>query len=489
MSEEKEIGEQIAELTGEIRKISERRTEATKAGTADGGRAAAADDGATAVSAQLVELTRQVAALRGEDEKKASDAARKAEIEEAVKAVLKNTRGASLAGAIGTGSPGEINDSRLIPQAATPAHPALKAIFRDYIGGEMVSGFVDQLWGMQAKDFAMVGRGKAKLDELGMFYGDVPPESKATLGNTGAAGGYVLPNNLVDTVVKPSVQEAVYQTIITVRNGVNVRGVDQPYRTGAPTRMTFQAWGVTKENVDEAYGTYSAALGTMARIYDLGKQYLRFSQGAAEQDVMDELGKAAILGENFYILAGLGTGSGSSGDPTTGVYTALAAAVASYTTTFTASSSTVAGSAAAGLATAFGAMATRSRRPTAVVTDAVTYWTLFSQGSDNAGFWMSDLLGAGFQIGPDNSLRWRGVPILYDANYNTNTATTKGAIAGDWPALKLYRGAEFRIDTSDQAGTRWDQNLVGFRGEQEIGINASTAVSVGAFQRITGLIP
>jgi hypothetical protein len=102
---------------------------------------------------------------------------------------------------------------------------------------------------------------------------------------------------------------------------------------------------------------------------------------------------------------------------------------------------------------------------------------------------MSDLLGAGFQIGADNSLRWRGVPILYDANFDTNTGTTKRAIVGDWPTLKLYRGAEFRIDTSDQAGTRWDQNLVGFRGEQEIGINASTAVSVGAFQLITGLIP
>jgi len=489
VSDEKDIGEHIAELTGEIRKISERRAEALKASTADGGRAAAAEDGIKDVSGQLVELTRQVAALRAEDDKKASDAARKAEIEEAVKAVLKTQRVPSMAGAIGTGNPGEINDSRLIPQAATPPHPALKAIFRDYRGGEMMSAFVDKLWGMHAADLAQVGRGKAKLDELGMYWYDVPPESKATLGNTGAAGGYVLPNNLVDTVVKPQVQEAVYQTLVTVRNGVNVRGVDQPYRTGAPARMTFQPWGQTKENRDEAYGTYSAALGTMAVIYDQGKQYIRFSQGAAEQDVMDEIGKAAVLGENFYILAGLGTGTGPSGDPTTGVYTALAAGAATYTTAFTASSSTVAGSAAAGLVAAFKALATRSRRATAVVTDAATYWTMFAQGSDNAGFWMSDLLGAGFQIGADNSLRWRGTPILYDANFDTNTGTTKRAIAGDWPELKLYRGAEFRIDTSDQAGTRWDQNLVGFRGEQEIGFNASTAVSVGAFQLITGLIP
>jgi len=48
---------------------------------------------------------------------------------------------------------------------------------------------------------------------------------------------------------------------------------------------------------------------------------------------------------------------------------------------------------------------------------------------------------------------------------------------------------EFRIDTSDQSGTRWDQNLVGYRGEQEFGINAGSAVAVGSFQYLTGLVP
>ncbi len=394
-----------------------------------------------------------------------------------------------MAAAIGQGT-GSESDGRLIAAAAQPPHPSLKALFRDYRSGEIGSAFADMTFGMHALDFEMVKRGKAALTDLGMYFGDVPPESKATLGQTGAAGGYVLPNNLVDTVVKPSTQEAIYQNLVTVRNGVNVRGVDQPYRTGAPTRMQFQAWGVAKENLDEVYGTYSAALGTMARIYDVGKQYLRFSAGSAEQDVMDELGKAAELGENYYIIAGAGTGTGSSGDPTTGVYTAIVAGAATYTTAGAPVAGTVAGSAAAQLATAFGAMATRSRRPTAVVTDAVTYWQILSQGSDNAGFWMSELLGAGFSVSQDGTdLRWRGVPILYDANFNTNTGTTKGAIVGDWKTLKLYRGAEFRIDTSDQAGVRWDNNLVGFRGEQEIGINASTAVSVGAFQKITGLVP
>jgi hypothetical protein len=79
------------------------------------------------------------------------------------------------------------------------------------------------------------------------------------------------------------------------------------------------------------------------------------------------------------------------------------------------------------------------------------------------------------------------VPIYYDANLGTN-ATTKIAIGGEWDALKLYRGMEFRIDTSDVAGTRWDYNLIGFRGEEEIGFHAGSAVAVGAMQLVTSVI-
>lgn len=483
---DQDIGEQIAELTAEIRKTSTRAAEtAPAAKAADGGRYAAAEEGSKEIAAQLVELTREITASRERD----ADA-RKAEIAEAVKAELLKIRTPGKTEQIGQGS-GTPGEGRRIPQAGQPPHDALKAIFRDYQAGEFLTGLVDVTWGMHNADFAMVNRGKATLSEFAEF-GDVPEASKATLGATGATGGYVLPNNLVDTLLKPNVQEAIYQQLVTVRTGVNVRGVDMPYRTGSPTRMAFQDWGTTKENVDEAYGSYTATLGTMARIYDIGKQYARFSAGSAEQDVMDELGKAAILGENFYILAGVGTGSVGSGDPTVGVYTALTAAGigAAYTTTGAPVAGTVAGSAAAQFASAFSALASRSQRATAVVTDAVTYWSIFSQGSDNAGFWMSELLGAGFTTGTNgDDLRWRGVPIRYDSNFNTNTSTTKRAIAGDWPAAKLFRGMEFRIDTSDVAGTRWDQNLIGFRGEQEIGFNARPAVFTGHFQLITGVIP
>jgi HK97 family phage major capsid protein len=310
------------------------------------------------------------------------------------------------------------------------------------------------------------------------------------LGATGTTGGYVLPNNLVDTIQKPHVAAAIWSNIVVMRNGIAVRGVDTPYRLGAPARMTFQDWGATKENVNETYGSYTANLGTMARIIDVGKQYVRFSAGAAEADVMDELTKAATLGENYYLLAGAGTGSVGTGDPTTGIYTALAAVFGAFTTTFSgASNSTIAGAAATGLSQAFGAMATRSRFPTAVVMDAVTYYKILTQGSDTAGFWLSPAAG-GLNINPANGqLRMWDCPIYFDPNFDTNTGTTKRAIALDGSAFRAYRGLEFRIESSDQAGTRWDQNQIGFRGESELGFQAWAGVFVGAAQLIVALIP
>jgi hypothetical protein len=49
-------------------------------------------------------------------------------------------------------------------------------------------------------------------------------------------------------------------------------------------------------------------------------------------------------------------------------------------------------------------------------------------------------------------------------------------------------GAPARIDTSEEAGTRWDQNLVGFRGEMDIGFDARPAVYAGALQVVADIL-
>ena len=493
-----EIEDKLDSLTRAITRLAEAREESQPTGkAADGARYAAALDGSKEVADQIVAQLGKREDIDRKDQK--------AEIRSAVQEALADIREPSKASIIGT-TRDTSKATFANRRAFIKAHPIMAQAFgEDYEAGSFVTAIA-----MMKGDPDEFSLGKATIQGLGLKRVDLPTTSgsysivsgslddtdaaKATLGATGATGGYVLPNNLVDTLVKPSTMRALYQNLVTTRNGVAVRGVDQPFRTGAPSRATFQDWGSTKENVNEAYGTYTATLGTIARIYDIGKQYLRFSGGSAEEDVMDELLKGFVLGENYYIIAGAGTGSVGSGDPTLGVYTALNARPGFKAAFSSASNSTVAGSFAAACSTLMQNVAGNNREITAIVVDHTTYFTATRQGSDTAGFWGSDLLGAGFTFGGNfgaiggGSLSYRGVPIYWDSNLGSN-ATTKIAIGAQWDVFKLYRGLEFRIDSSDVAGNRWDTNLVGFRGEEEIGFHAGTGVEVGAAFLLTAVIP
>ena len=62
---------------------------------------------------------------------------------------------------------------------------------------------------------------------------------------------------------------------------------------------------------------------------------------------------------------------------------------------------------------------------------------------------------------------------------------TDSLVVGEFSNSTFFRGQGYRVDTSSEAGTRWDQNLTGFRGEEEIAFDARPAVYSGKFQRIT----
>lgn len=492
--------QKLDELLGEMRKANA-ILEQEQLRPSDGGRKAAALEAqaAIAATATLTDDGKQAAGGKAELQTE-RERLLEARIEAMERAM--GSHGPSKARLVAAGG-GAAPATRVKRGAFGKAHPLMDSTWTDYEPGEFLTGVMDVKNLGDGLDLDVIARGKAKLQELGLIsmglpglsragYHFVDTDGKATLGASGSTGGYVLPNNLVDTLVKPHTQRAVLQLLVSVVNGVAVRGVDQPYRLGAPSRMTFQNWGATKENVDETYGTYTAVLGTIARVMDISKQYARFSAGAAEQDVMDELTRAAILGENYYLMVGQGTGDVGTGDPTTGIHTALSGSY--YTTAHSAVGTTLAGSAAKGLATAFGALAARNREAEAVIVDAVTFWTMLAQGTDTAGFWVDPTGGpTGFTRTASGGISFWGVPVYYDANMDANiganSGTSKRAIAGEFSALKLYRGMEFRIDSTDVAGDRWDKNLIGFRAEEEIGFNARTAVTVGALQLVTGLIP
>lgn len=360
----------------------------------------------------------------------------------------------------------------LLASLRTPSKAALIGTMRGPSRGEYVPGsFIAAVDVLNSSSFSGEAKAAAKatLEAMTLFAG-VPAESKATLGTSDATGGWVLTNAIVDTIIKPARYAANVTRLVTTVPGMGAsEKVDIPLRLAAPARAIVATWGSLKENVDLVYNGYTATMYTIARVYDISKQLLRKSAGAAEADVLGELAHAFALGEAYYILQG----SGSS-EPY-GLQTALAG-IGTMTSAFTAGA-TNAGSMLKAVATAAGALAGRNRTPEASLVSAVNYWALLSQGTDNAGFWI-DPAGSGL------ARAW-GVPI-YPEN---QLAGSDDLIVGEFSALKVYHGDAYRVDSTDIAGTRWDYNLVGFRGEMEMGLDARPAVYAGAFEFVADIVP
>jgi HK97 family phage major capsid protein len=223
---------------------------------------------------------------------------------------------------------------------------------------------------------------------------------------------------------------------------------------------------------------------TLARIYDVGNQFLRQSRGAAETDVMQELAAAFAQGESYYVREG----SGSS-EPF-GYTSALNNAQPAFRSTFSPSATTLAGSIAVAIATAAGALAGRGVQASAAVLSAASYWHMVSQGTDSAGFFFAPANGPS-AIRPGTLMTAWGMPVYADPGADSigTAAVTDNLVVADWKAFKLFFGENYRVDSSDVAGTRWDTNLTGFRGEEEMGFDARPAVYSGYAQMIQDIEP
>jgi HK97 family phage major capsid protein len=337
--------------------------------------------------------------------------------------------------------------------------------------------FFWSVWASRQRDPILATEGKALLDASGSDYAGVPAWSKATLGDTATAGGNVIPPAVLEGIIEIATAINPYRQLLTVVDAGFVTGVSIPSEGLAPVRATVQAYGATKTNINLTTNLYTATMYTLAAIYDIGNQLLRNSRGAAEQLVRNRLTRAQALGEAYYVLQG----SGSS-EPK-GILTSIGTS-GTFVTSFTAVATTLAGSSAAGIAKATGALANRSRQPDGVVVNTSDFWIMASQGTDTAGFWFNPA-GGPTQINPtDGMIRVWGLPVYADPNMPSDSM-----VVGEWKSAQLYTGQQWRIDVSDQAGTRWDTNETGFRGEEEIGFNADPYVSSGMFQRITDFTP
>lgn len=305
---------------------------------------------------------------------------------------------------------------------------------------------------------------------------------KATLGETSANGGYVIPNNFVYKVIQIAKAKNIYRNLLTVIPGVRGNAVDIPYELDDSSLIKVGAqggsvttFGSNKENRNFTLASATATLYVLARIIDVGNQFLKRSEGAAEMLVRSKLGRAFGLAEADLIL----NGTGVSNQPK-GLITSIAAASSTYSTAYSS------GVRADTIATAIGVLEGRAYFPTAIVTNVADFWQIVTdtQGtSGSGGYAVSPMGGATFDPGkPGSSLHIWGVPVLRDPLMTNGTA-----IMGEWDAAQLFTGDEYRVDVSDEAGTRWDTNLTGFRAEEEIAFNADPYVLTGMFQRVTGL--
>lgn len=322
------------------------------------------------------------------------------------------------------------------------------------------------------------------IDQKAYLYED--SWGKATLGTTDATGGWIIPNAIVDQFIVPAAVTNIYRTIMTVVPGVTATAIDIPFRSGVRSRAVIAPWGDTKENQNLAYNGYTATMYTLARIYDISNQFLRASRGAAEADVLSELAAAFAAGESFYIREGTGTS-----EPF-GYTSALTNGPSTFRSTLSSpSDSTLAGSIASGISIAAGALAGRGVVPSAAVLAATTYWQMLRQGSDSAGFWFATQERNPASVRPGTLVSPFGIPVYADAasDQTGTAAVTDNLVVADWKKFKVYFGESYRVDSSDEAGTRWDTNLTGFRGEEEMGFDARPAVYAGYAQMITDVLP
>jgi hypothetical protein len=70
------------------------------------------------------------------------------------------------------------------------------------------------------------------------------------------------------------------------------------------------------------------------------------------------------------------------------------------------------------------------------------------------------------------------------ASVSSSAASPSGLTGAE---RDIGTASEFRIDISSEAGSRFDQNITGFRAEEELGFNAEPYVRTGKFVKVLGL--
>ena len=301
---------------------------------------------------------------------------------------------------------------------------------------------------------------------------------KAVLGTSTATGTAIIPNNFVGALVEALSLSNPYREVFDVVDGVVGAAVDIPYSiTGVTAALLQGAYGSNKDVRDFQFGRATATLYTIAQIADVGNQLLRQSNGAAEKSARNRLASSIGMLEAAYITNGSG-----SGQPL-GFFPALAAFgdPAGFKTTLSSEPRLAA------MARGIAAMESRgvARSNLVFAMNPTDYWETASEGlgTSYAGGWAVDPASGASRFGPITEA-W-GVRLISDPNWPAAKAGTGLLI--DTTEVTIFTGQEYRIDVSSEAGTRFDQNITGFRAEEEFGFNAEPYVRTGRVQQIIGI--
>jgi HK97 family phage major capsid protein len=301
---------------------------------------------------------------------------------------------------------------------------------------------------------------------------------KAVLGTSAATGGALVPGNFVTALVDQVALVNPYRSLFNVVDGVQGAGVNIPYEITAITAALLQgAYGSNKDVRDFSFASATVTLYQIAQIADIGNQLLRQTNGAAEASARRRLSSSIGLAEAQFINNGSGTNQPLGFFPAIGAFGDPAA----FKTTLSSEPR------AAAIGRGISALEQRGipADNLCVVMAPIDYWEMATEGlgTSYAGGWAIDP-AAGASASPPPDRVW-GVPVRRDATWPSAKVGT--ALIIDRTEVEIFTGQGFTIDVSSEAGNRFDQNITGFRAEEEFGFNAEPYVRTGKVQQVLGL--
>jgi HK97 family phage major capsid protein len=296
---------------------------------------------------------------------------------------------------------------------------------------------------------------------------------KAVLGTSDATGQAIVPNAFVAELVEQVGTRNPFRQLMTVNAGIRSNAVDIPYNSAAISAALVQgAYGSNKDIRDYSFGLATATLYTIAQIADISNQLLRQSGGVAEANARRRLAESFGMAESNFIINGTGSGQPlgilqailAYGDPLSGRYALNSE------------------SRVAALAGGIAKLDARGIAPNAIVMNPTDVWTMLREtlGTSGAGGWAIDP-AAGPSAGQPTTSLW-GLPVVKCAELASGTA-----LVAEWSAFDIFLGNDFRIDVSSEAGNRFDQNITGFRAEEDFAFNAEPGVRTGKVVKVTGI--